>query len=356
VPELPEVETIASDLRPLLVGRTIEGVDLRFPTIVRHPEPEVFARDLPGHRVIAVDRRGKYMIFRLEAVGLSTDPSVGFADTSPPSGEETTFGTSPPSGEETTLGTSPPSGEETTLVTSPPSGEETTLGTSPPSGEETTLGASPPSREESRLALVVHLGMTGQLLHKLPEEPMRPHTHVVLRLDNGTELRYSDPRRFGRLLLGTEEELVAARKLPRLGPEPLDPHFTAGDLHRRLHGRRAPLKLLLLDQSVIAGVGNIYADEACYRARIRPDRPPARMTRGRVKRLHAALRESLRLGIANRGSSIDDYVDLYGAKGRQQEELQVYGRGGQPCLSCGRPLTLVRLGGRATVFCRRCQR
>ena len=295
MPELPEVETIASDLRPLVVGRTIEAVALRFPSIVRHPEPEVFARGLPGQRVTAVDRRGKYIIFRLESSGLSGSPPVGFADTSP-------------------------------------------------------------SRGEARPALVVHLGMTGQLLHKLPEDSMRPHTHVVLRLDNGTELRYSDPRRFGRLLLGSEEELVAARKLPKLGPEPLDPHFTAGDLHRRLSGRRAPLKLLLLDQSVIAGVGNIYADEACYRARIRPDRPPARITRDRVKRLHAALRESLLLGIVNRGSSIDDYVDLYGAKGRQQEELQVYGRGGKPCLSCGRPLTLARLGGRATVFCRRCQR
>jgi formamidopyrimidine-DNA glycosylase len=274
VPELPEVETIASDLRPLLVGRAIEAVDLRFPSIVRHPEPEVFARDLPGQRVEALDRRGKYILLRLSGGGI----------------------------------------------------------------------------------LVIHLGMTGQLLHKLPEDPARPHTHVVLTLDNGTELRYSDPRRFGRLLLGTEEELVAARKLPRLGPEPLDPQFTPGDLHRRLSGRRAPLKLLLLDQSVIAGIGNIYADEACYRARIRPDRPPARITRGRVKRLHQALRESLLLGIVNRGSSIDDYVDLYGAMGRQQEELQVYGRGGRPCLTCGRPLTLVRLGGRATVFCRRCQR
>ena len=295
MPELPEVETIASDLRPLVVGRAIEAVDLRFPSIVRHPEPEAFARGLAGQKVIAIDRRGKYMIFRLAAGGHSIHPSVGFADTSPPSGEES-------------------------------------------------------------VVLVVHLGMTGQILHKLPEDPMRPHTHVVLTLDNGTELRYSDPRRFGRLLLGSEEELVAARKLPRLGPEPLDPGFTARDLQRRLSGRRAPLKVLLLDQKVIAGIGNIYADEACYRARIRPDRPPARISRARVKRLHAALRESLLMGIANRGSSVDDYVDLYGAKGRQQEELQVYGRGGQPCFNCGRPLTLVRLGGRATVFCRRCQR
>jgi len=274
VPELPEVETIATDLRPLVVGRRIAGVDLRFPSIVRHPEPEAFVRDLPGHAVESLQRRGKYLLLRLDGGAL----------------------------------------------------------------------------------LVVHLGMTGQLLHKLPEDELKPHTHVVIDLDNGTQLRYSDVRRFGRLLLGTEEELVVARKLPRLGPEPLDAGFTPRELHRRLRGRRAPLKLLLLDQSVLAGVGNIYADESCYRARIRPDRPAGRLSLTRVKRLHAAVRESLLLGIGNRGSSIDDYVDLYGAKGRQQEELLVYGRGGQPCFSCGRPLTLVRLGGRATVFCRTCQR
>ncbi|TMD52196.1 MAG: bifunctional DNA-formamidopyrimidine glycosylase/DNA-(apurinic or apyrimidinic site) lyase [Chloroflexi bacterium] len=274
MPELPEVETLATDLRPLVVGRRVTGVDLRFPTIVRHPEPEAFARDLPGQTIEALERRGKYLLLRLGG------------------------------------------------------------------------GA----------VFVVHLGMTGQLLHKLPEDPSRPHTHAVLDLDNGTQLRYSDVRRFGRLLLGTEEDLVAARKLPRLGPEPLAPEFTARELYRRLHGRRAPLKVLLLDQSVLAGVGNIYADESCYRARIRPDRPAGRLSMERVKRLHAAVRESLQMGIDNRGSSVDDYVDLYGAKGRQQEELQVYGRGGKPCFNCGRPLTLVRIGGRATVFCRRCQR
>jgi formamidopyrimidine-DNA glycosylase len=114
--------------------------------------------------------------------------------------------------------------------------------------------------------------------------------------------------------------------------------------------------VLLLDQAILAGVGNIYADEACFRARIRPDRPAGRLSAARARRLHAAIRESLELGISNRGSSVDDYVDVYGAKGRQQEELQVYGRGGQPCYRCGTLLTLVRLGGRATVFCRRCQR
>jgi formamidopyrimidine-DNA glycosylase len=254
--------------------------------------------------MVALDRRGKYLLFRLSGgpdPSVGSGPSVGFADTSPQGGEARPAGA-------------------------------------------------------AGVVLVIHLGMTGQLLHKLPEDPYRPHTHVVLALDNGTQLRYSDPRRFGRLLLGSEAELVAARKLPKLGPEPLDPEFTPRELHRRLSGRRAPLKLLLLDQSILAGVGNIYADEACYRARIRPDRPAGRLSRVRVKRLLGALRESLLRGIANRGSSIDDYVDLYGAKGTQQEELQVYGRGGRPCFGCGRPLTLVRLGGRATVFCRSCQR
>ena len=274
MPELPEVETFAADLRPLVAGRTITGADVRLAKMVRHPEAEAFARDLPGRRLVALDRRGKYLVFHLDNGSL----------------------------------------------------------------------------------FVVHLGMTGQLLHKLPSDPERPHTHAVLELDNGTELRYSDPRQFGRLLLGTEEELVAARALPKLGPEPLDPAFTARELHRRLAGRRAPLKLLLLDQSIIAGVGNIYADEACYRAGIRPDRPAGRLSRARVERLLRALREVLVMGIENRGSSVDDYVDVYGAKGRQQEELQVYGRGGRPCPRCGRPLTLIRLGGRATVFCRRDQR
>jgi formamidopyrimidine-DNA glycosylase len=204
--------------------------------------------------------------------------------------------------------------------------------------------------------LVVHLGMTGQWRY-VPagtEEPT--HLHAVFLLDDGFELRYRDVRRFGRLLLGTDSELVAERKMPRLGPEPIDSTFTAGDFYRRLHVRRAPLKTLLLDQMVVAGVGNIYADEACFRARVRPDRPANTLSRQAVGRLREALDHSLRVAIANRGSSVADYRDAWGEAGRQQEELLVYGRGGQPCVRCGRPLALVRLAGRSTVFCRRCQR
>jgi formamidopyrimidine-DNA glycosylase len=209
---------------------------------------------------------------------------------------------------------------------------------------------------QGSVLLVIHLGMTGQLRHVRPDVPMLTHTHILFDLDSGAQLRFRDIRRFGRVLLGTEEELVSARKLPKLGPEPIDPAFTSRDLRARLAGRRAPLKALLLDQAVVAGVGNIYADESLFRARIRPDRPAGSLSAPAARRLHAALRESLLAGISNRGSSVDDYVDAWGERGRQQEELLVYGRAGEPCVRCGRPLSLVRLAGRSTVFCRRCQR
>ncbi len=265
---------MAADLRPHLVGRTVVSVDLRFPSIVRHPEPFLFESALRGRRIEAVTRRGKYILMHLD----------------------------------------------------------------------------------SRELLVVHLGMTGQLRYVDPATPLPNHTHAILQLDGGHELRYRDVRRFGRLLLGTEAELVAERKLPKLGPEPIDPEFSAADLYRRLHTRRAPLKALLLDQAVLAGVGNIYADESCFRARIRPDRRADSLSRPAVKRLREALADSLQQAILHRGSSVDDYRDAWGEKGLQQEKLQVYGRGGQPCLSCGRPLASERLAGRTTVFCRRCQR
>jgi formamidopyrimidine-DNA glycosylase len=169
------------------------------------------------------------------------------------------------------------------------------------------------------------------------------------------QLRYRDPRRFGRLLVGTEEGLLAAKKMPILGPEPIDPDFVAGELYRRLHKRRTALKAVLLDQRAIAGVGNIYADESLHRARLRPDRIARTVSKRSAERLHESLRDSLRMAIANRGSSVDTYRDAWGEVGGQQEKLLVYGRAGEPCFTCGRPLSSVRIAGRTTVFCRRCQ-
>ncbi len=199
MPELPEVETIASDLRPHLVGRTIVSCELRFPTIVRHPEPEVFADLIAGHRIESVKRRGKYILIAL--------------------------------------------------------------------GDERLL--------------VVHLGMTGQLRLVSPETPIPNHTHAIFTLDDGRQLRYRDPRR--------------------------------------------------------------------------PDRIAGGVSRKSARRLHESLRDSLETAIRNRGSSVDTYRDAWGEVGGQQEVLLVYGRAGQPCYTCGRPLSSVRIAGRTTVFCRRCQ-
>ena len=208
----------------------------------------------------------------------------------------------------------------------------------------------------NNLQLVVHLGMTGQLRLVDPVAPLANHTHAVFFLDDGRQLRYRDPRRFGRLLLGTEQALLSSKKMPRLGPEPIDPEFAPDELYRRLRTRRAAIKAVLLDQGAIAGVGNIYADESLHKARLRPDRIAGSLSKKSARRLHESLRESLTLAIANRGSSVDTYRDAWGEIGGQQEKLLVYGRAGEPCFTCGRPLTAIRIAGRTTVFCRRCQR
>lgn len=274
MPELPEVETIVADLRPHLVGRTITRCELHFPTMVRHPEPEVFVDSVVGLLITAVGRRGKYILIRT-------------ADD---------------------------------------------------------------------VLLVVHLGMTGQLRLIDAAAPLALHTHAVFDLDDGRQLRYRDPRRFGRLLLGTEAALLTSGAMPRLGPEPIDPSFGADDLYQRFRKRRARLKAILLDQGTLAGVGNIYADESLHKARLRPDRLAGSLSRKSVGRLHDSLRESLQTAIDNRGSSVDTYRDAWGEIGGQQEKLLVYGRAGEPCFTCGRPLSLIRIAGRSTVFCRRCQR
>ena len=211
--------------------------------------------------------------------------------------------------------------------------------------------------DQNGTRLVVHLGMTGHLRVWEPEEAAVKHTHVRIRLDSGLELRYDDQRQFGRLLLGTQEELVAAKAFPaRLGPEPIHGDLTEAEFDRLVRARRRPVKSALLDQSFLAGVGNIYADEACFRAGIRPSRWTHRLTLRERRALYSAIQEVLENSIAARGSSIINYVDAFGVRGTNQERLLVYGRGGEPCLRCGTPLQATRLAGRGTVYCRKCQR
>ena len=205
--------------------------------------------------------------------------------------------------------------------------------------------------------VIVHLGMTGHLRVWEPEEAPVKHTHFRAMLDSGLELRYDDPRQFGRLLVGCRDELIAARAFPaRLGPEPIHGDLTEAEFEKLVRARRRPVKSALLDQSFLAGIGNIYADEACFRAGIRPSRWTHRLTVRERRALYSAIQEVLENSIAARGSSIINYVDGFGLRGSNQEKLLVYGRSGEPCLRCGTPLQGTRLAGRGTVYCRKCQR
>lgn len=275
MPELPEVETVVTDLRPELAGRRFEAVSLLLPRLVRYPDPAEFVARMMGARVETVNRRGKYIVMPLQG---------------------------------------------------------------------------------SAMRFVVHLGMTGHLRVWRHDQPAPKHTHLRIALDDGRELRYDDQRQFGRLLLGAEDELRAAGAMPKLGPEPIGDSLTEVEFQGLIRRRHRPVKSALLDQSFLAGLGNIYADEACFRAGIRPARMTHRLAVRERQALFGAIGAVLRQGIAARGSSVATYVDGFGVAGRNQETLQVYGRAGRPCFRCGTSLKRLRLAGRTTVYCPKCQR
>jgi formamidopyrimidine-DNA glycosylase len=267
VPELPEVETIRAELAPRLEGQKLAVVDIRDLRLTRPHDPREIAAELEGERVAAVERRGKYLVVRLEG----------------------------------------------------------------------------------GMALLVHLRMTGSF-------GFQPTTHerAVVELQDGSRLVYRDVRRFGTWLVVTGEELepyLAAKN----GPEPLGSSFTSTWLGARLAVRRAPLKAVLLDQRVVAGLGNIYADEALWRARLNPLRPASSIDLGEVRALHRAIRAALRTGIARQGASLRDYARPDGEAGSMQREFRVYGREGEPCPRCRGPIAKTRVGGRGTWYCPYCQ-
>ncbi len=207
---------------------------------------------------------------------------------------------------------------------------------------------------ESGRALLVHLRMTGSLRHaKRGALADDPHTRAVLILDNGSDVAYRDVRRFGTWELFEPGEL-AAYLAARLGPEPLG-SLSAARLGGRLDGRRAPLKSALLDQRTIAGLGNIYVDEALWQSRLHPLRVAGGLDDTELARLHRAIRSVLRKGLERQGSTLRDYALPDGAYGTMQDEFRAYGRGGEPCERCGAPLARIVVGGRTTTFCARCQ-
>jgi formamidopyrimidine-DNA glycosylase len=216
-------------------------------------------------------------------------------------------------------------------------------------------------RFESGRVLLIHLRMTGQLLlvngraDETAEAADDAHRRAVVRLDDGSDVIYRDVRRFGTWQLVEDGELgpyLAAR----VGHEPLVRRFTSIRLAETLAGRRAPIKAVLLDQRRLAGVGNIYADEALWRAQIHPLRPAGELNADEIAALHRGIRAALRAGISRQGATLRNYRAPDGARGAMQEEFRVYGRTGEPCERCGTPIEKIRAAGRGTWYCPNCQR
>jgi len=281
VPELPEVETVARDLRQRIVGATITGARCSWARTLRTHAPEAFAVAVTGRRVESVGRRAKQVVVEL-------------------------------------------------------------------TGEA---------------ALTIHLKMTGQLFVVPAATPEDPYVRLILELEDGREIRFRDIRKFGKIgLYGRDPltgelvtEVGGAAVFAALGPEPLDDAFTVRDFRRRLRRRSGRLKPLLLDQSFVVGVGNIYADEALWAARLHPLRTAGTLRPTDERHLYDSIRTILAEAVERRGSSIDDYTAPDG-DGSMQEHLQVYQRTGEPCPRCGRPVKRIVVGSRSTHLCSWCQR
>jgi formamidopyrimidine-DNA glycosylase len=272
MPELPEVETIRRQLEPAITGRVIEAVRVIDERWTRPVAPAEVERAVAGRRIEAVERRGKYLLLRLE-------------------------------------------------------------------GDRT---------------LAMHLRMTGNLLLQESGSDL-PHLRASFELDDGTRLLFTDARRFGQAVVldgeGLDEYFAA-----RLGVEPLSEALTGAELCRLASGRRAPLKSFLLNQTGVAGIGNIYADEALHRAALHPLSPAGSMKPEDCERLRDGIVATLEAGLRSGGASVDDYRDARGERGAMQDEFLVHTREGEPCPRCGSEIRRIVVAGRSTYFCPSCQR
>lgn len=208
-------------------------------------------------------------------------------------------------------------------------------------------------KQQSKQYLILHMGMSGRFyLTGEDDELPEPHIHVIIYLDDGHKMVYQDARRFGGVWFIRDYD----RFFERMGPEPLSRQFNSNHLAKAFEGRKAPVKNLILDQHLVAGIGNIYADESLFAARIRPDRAAGTLTPGEIKRLCQAIKKVLQTSIEQRGTTFRDYRDGYNQKGGFQNYLKVYGKKNGPCSVCENPLTVIRIGGRSSHFCETCQK
>lgn len=209
--------------------------------------------------------------------------------------------------------------------------------------------------ESAKGTLLLHLGMSGSLRISDPQTPWKKHDHLALTTDRGKQIRLHDPRRFGAALF-IEGEVQAHPLLCDLGPEPLRDDFSSEYLHSRCHKRSAPIKTVIMDSHVVVGVGNIYACEALFMAGIHPDKAAGKVSRPRLTRLVAAIREVLAASIEMGGTTLRDFVNEKGEPGYFKQTLRVYDRAGEPCLACGGKVKRVVMGNRSTFYCPKCQR
>ena len=276
MPELPEVETIRRELEREAVGKRIKAVEVHGTRTVRRQTKKQLITRLEGTKIAGVDRRGKYLVLRLD------------------------------------------------------------------SGD----------------VLVIHLRMSGQLLRATPKEPVPKHTHVIVTFTQGGQLRFVDPRTFGELFVTAKDELTSEiPELADLGMDPLDEPISWVTFGQALLSRTTKLKQLLMDQSFIAGIGNIYSDEILWEAGLRHDRTPQSLSSMEVRRLYRAVVEVLHEAVKHRGSTLSDqqYVDLHGRPGEYQLLHQVYDREGEACRRCRATITKERVSGRSSYFCPACQ-
>ncbi|MFA5535807.1 MAG: DNA-formamidopyrimidine glycosylase [Bacillota bacterium] len=207
----------------------------------------------------------------------------------------------------------------------------------------------------SGLVLIVHLRMTGQLVYLDSRKSLEKHTHLVFSLQGGMDLRYLDIRKFGTFDLLKEEELESFKSLQQLGLEPLSSSFSSQKFKEKARGRGKNLKALLLDQSTVAGIGNIYADEILFKVGFHPEMSTKNLTELNLEQLHRSIVDVLKLGVRYRGTTFRNYVDGEGKYGQFQDLLNVYGRKGEPCFRCGAEIRKTRVAGRGTYYCPQCQ-
>ena len=273
MPELPEVETVRKGLEQLVVGKTIAEVNVFWGKIIEQPEVDVFRHQLIGETITGVQRRGKFLIFKL-----------------------------------------------------------------------------------THWDLISHLRMEGKYEFHQQSDPLAKHTHVTFSFTDGSQLRYLDVRKFGRMTLVAKDQSANYRGILQLGPEPVVTDFHLIDFQAGLKKHHKAIKPLLLDQKLVTGLGNIYVDEALWEAEIHPEQPADTLSEKEVKKLYSAIIDVLARAVEAGGTTIRTYLNALGEAGKFQLSLNVYGQTGNPCPRCGTPIQKIKVAQRGTHFCPNCQR